>query len=721
MQPLLQILENILLLSLLGLGFYVIESQRGRISGSVSNLLHGLSFGLIAFLVTTTHVEFGDGATVDARAAPVILAGYVGGPIAAVIAAVFGGLARGLIGSHFAFSGVIVYFVYATMGSAFWAFWRSNDFDFANPWRIAVMCFASCMGAAAMFVLISPVERALLWLQNDLPYIFAANTLGIVFAMIVLGVASHLLRKSQEVDELYETLSLAKRAGGFGIWDYNTVTGTLNWDERSRDLFGIDSDSFAGRFEDWAERVHPEDLPKAQEAFWRALKDSDTYHAEYRVLRPDGKQVTIQGNAVLLRDAQGGATRVVGTNLDVTKIRAAEAKLREAQNFAVQAQKFENIGKLTGGVAHDFNNLLAVIMGNLELASDELKRQNPDKTELFTLLDSSLEATRRGASLTSNMLAYARKARLNPEALNLNDTVRETESWMRRTIPSKIEIELTLQEDLWTTLVDKSSVQSALINLLVNARDAFDGSGKVNIETANIEIDAAFIAERDEDITPGKYVMLAVSDNGRGIDESIIEHIFDPFFTTKNVGEGSGLGLSMVQGFVKQSGGAIRVYSVPGEGTSFTMYFPAVAGTMGPKIRDSQNSQEVETSEHSRRRLLVVEDREEVLLMLEKTLTSAGYTVVTATNGDEGFQIYKRDPNFDLIMTDVIMPGKLQGPAMAQKIREVSPDMKFIFLSGYTSEATVGGNELDAEDLRLMKPVSRSDLLAAVAKAVGTK
>lgn len=718
MQPLLQILENVLLLSLLGLGFYAIESQRETISRRVADLLHGVSFGLIAFLVTTTFVPFADGATVDARAAPVILAGYVGGPIAAFIAAVLGGLARGMVGSHFVFSGVIVYFVYAVIGSAFWAARRDKPVDFRNAVHIGGMCLASCVGAAAMFVLIQPYERAIAWLMNDLPFIMAANVLGLIFAVGVLSIAAAVLQKTREVNELVETLQLAKRAGGFGIWDYDIRTGALNWDEQSLNLHGMDGTSFTGTFEDWARRVHPEDRITAQENFWHALQSADSYEVEYRVPHEDGTETTIKGNAIFLRDSEGDATRVVGTNLDLTTIRTAEKKLKEAQRLAFQAQKFETIGKMTGGVAHDFNNLLAVIMGNLELAADELRKDKPDREEVFTLFEASLEATRRGADLTQNMLAYARKARLSPERLDLNDTVRETENWMRRTIPSKIDIKTDLQPDLWLTRVDRISLQNALINLLVNARDAFEASGRILIETANVRVGDNVTLEDDEDIAPGRYVTLAVTDTGRGMEENVIQNMFDPFFTTKNVGEGSGLGLSMVEGFVKQSGGEIRVNSKPGFGTRMKVYFPALGSDTPttPKTR----LPEVQTvhAERPSGRILLVEDREDVLDVLHKALAGAGYEVATAKCGDEGFRIYQQDPQFDLVVTDIVMPGELQGPTLAQKIREDDPEMPFIFLSGYVSISAAHGYVPAQGDVRLMKPVSREELLANVARSL---
>ncbi len=718
MPTLLQVLENVLLLALMGVGYYAVESLRNGMKPTAVALCHGLSFGLIAFLVTATPVSLGDGATLDARAGPVILAGYVGGPVAALIAAAFGVLARGMVGGNFAFSGMVVYGLYAAIGIGLRFAAGRDKPDFLNPRTVILMCVLSCCAAAAMFFLIEPRERAVTWLREDLPFIFFANTLAVAFASGILGIAATVFRNAQKAEDLNSTLQLAKRAAQFGIWDFDVRSGRLTWDDRSRELHGIAGKDFSGTYEDWVRNVHPDDIGPAQDAFADALKNSDSFEAEYRVCHDDGTVKTVRGDAVILRDKDGAAVRVVGSNLDLTDIRTAERQLKEAQMIAIQAQKFDTIGQLTGGVAHDFNNLLAVIMGNLELIADEIKQSDPDPQELQSLLDASLEATRRGADLTANMLAYARKARLDPVELDLNEVVRQTENWMRRTIASKIEIETNLQAGLWLTRADKSSLQSALVNLLVNARDAFEGSGQVTIETANMRVDEDFISERNEDIAPGRYVMLAVSDNGSGIDPDIINDIFDPFFTTKGVGLGSGLGLSMVQGFVKQSGGAIRVYSEPGVGTSFKLYFAALSGSTPASEVALRSSSQDTVAPDGRVRLLLVEDREEVLLILRKTLEGAGCTVETATSGDEGLRRFREDGAFDLVVTDIVMPGELQGPSMAREIRKLDPQMRFVFLSGYASEATVNGNGLKPSDIRLMKPVSRKDLIEAVQKCL---
>jgi CheY-like chemotaxis protein len=316
------------------------------------------------------------------------------------------------------------------------------------------------------------------------------------------------------------------------------------------------------------------------------------------------------------------------------------------------------------------------------------------------------------------MLAYARKARLDPEIVNLNEIVRETKKWMRRTIETSIDIETVFQEGLWSIRADRSSLQSAIVNLIVNARDAMDGAGEVVLRTRNIHVDELFIAERQEEVLPGDYVLLTVDDNGMGIEANSLQKIFDPFYTTKAVGKGTGLGLSMVQGFVKQSGGALRVTSQTGKGTSFELYFPALSE---PAVATSKSSFDVPSPlplSEDRARILLVEDREEVMLVLQKILRASEFDVVTAENGDRAAEIFHGQGPFDLVVTDIVMPGVLQGPALADEFRLTHPDMRFIFLSGYASEAIDDGTGIRPEDIRLMKPVLRTDLLSAVEEAL---
>lgn len=384
---------------------------------------------------------------------------------------------------------------------------------------------------------------------------------------------------------------------------------------------------------------------------------------------------------------------------------------RDLQEQLFQAQKMKAIGTLTGGVAHDFNNLLAVIMGNLELLDDEATTADQK-----ALIRNGIEATLRGAELTRNMLSFARKSQLEPSIIELNQLVRNVQNWAGRTLPSSISVETALLADLWQIEADLSSTENGLLNLILNARDAMPDGGKLTIETSNIWVDDDYIELRDEEIVQGRYVLLAVSDTGEGIAPENLKAIFEPFFTTKPVGSGTGLGLSMLEGFMRQSGGAVRVYSELGVGTSFKLYFPATEHSQA--VRLPPPAPIPHQSAENRATILLVEDNAEVLEAFRATLVKSGFHVLDAPSGDAAYKVFVENPSIDLLLTDIVMPGKLQGTMLATALRELRPDLKVIFMSGYAREATVHGNGLRAQDIRLMKPVRREDLMRAVDKAL---
>ncbi len=388
---------------------------------------------------------------------------------------------------------------------------------------------------------------------------------------------------------------------------------------------------------------------------------------------------------------------------DVTERRALEVRMRAAE-------KLEAIGQLTGGVAHDFNNQLAVIMGNLELISDET-----NENERKIALAAALKACGRGAGLTRNLLSFSRKSHLSPQTIDLNTLVRDASSWMQRTLPATIRVETSLLAGLWPARLDPSALENALLNLVINARDAMPDGGTLTLETSNMRIDRSYLQTRMDDLPEGQYVMLAVSDTGLGIAEEHLDKVFQPFFTTKPVGEGSGLGLPSVHGFVRQSGGTIRVYSELGAGTTFKLYFPAHAALdrVSPSTPET-----VSTAAPKGARLLVVEDASDVLDLLRRTLEAAGYEVIVARNGDLGYETFKADPEFDLLVTDIVMPGEILGTRLAKELRAIRPGLPVVFLTGYATEAAMYGNGLRPNDIRLMKPVRRADLLEAVERAL---
>lgn len=420
-------------------------------------------------------------------------------------------------------------------------------------------------------------------------------------------------------------------------------------------------------------------------------------------LKQDGSVINLE--CTMARAIWDGEVATLTSFKDITQQKQAELRLQ-------QAQRTEAIGQMTGGVAHDFNNLLAIILGNLELLKDDLS----DEMHL-NLVTNCIGATIRGAELARNMLAFAKQAPLAPQVLNLNSVVEEVRNWSVRTLPASIELDVSLSEDLWLAEVDKASLESALLNLILNAKDALPSFGRITIQTANICVKDEGSKVQPGELATGRYVQLAVSDTGVGIPQEQLSAIFEPFFTTKPVGTGSGLGLSMVQGFIQQSGGSIQVSSEPGVGTTFKLYFKTSAA---PLLKRNEISGSEVGGSHNKRRILIAEDQEDVLVVLVKILERAGYSVTSAASGDMAVEIFGEGNLFDLLVTDIVMPGKLQGAELSRKLREKKPELPVVFMSGYAPDTVGGANNIPREDIRLTKPVIKKELLAAVAKALDT-
>lgn len=471
------------------------------------------------------------------------------------------------------------------------------------------------------------------------------------------------------------------------------------------DIWGYSATEALADFSLLTSTADPSDAKTMLKKLVNSVKTFTPFQLRYKITTRAGEQKWLQANCGASQHPNG-EVHIDAFVWDVTNEVETQIQLDAQRDVAHQAQKNESIGLLTGGVAHDFNNLLAIIMGNLELLRDDLS-----DAEQISLIDAGIGATKRGADLTRSMLAFARKARLTPEVVDLNRLVSETRNWSGRTLPASIAVETSLLAGLWQTKADPGSTESALLNLILNARDAMPDGGKLTLETANVRVDQRYVDTRQEQLELGRYVMLAVSDTGEGIEPAAMAQIFEPFYSTKPPGSGSGLGLSMIQGFMNQSGGSVQVYSEPGVGTTFKLYFKA----LGPDIKKPRiEPPEGYIHAPNGQRILVAEDEVEVLAIIVATLEKAGYAVVSARTGDEACAIFEADPHFDLLLTDIVMPGTLQGTTLGSALRQLVPGLPVVFMSGYANEAAVHGNGLRPEDTRLMKPVTRADLLAAI-------
>jgi signal transduction histidine kinase/ActR/RegA family two-component response regulator len=388
------------------------------------------------------------------------------------------------------------------------------------------------------------------------------------------------------------------------------------------------------------------------------------------------------------------------TRAAIEKNRGLEAQLR-------QAQRLEAVGQLIGGVAHDFNNLLTVIIGNSSLLVDELDAE-PERRELAA---TTLSAAERAAELTRRLLAFARRQPLAPRVTDVRELVDGMESLLRRSLGEHIEIELSRSAGLWSAHVDGAQLEGAILNLAINGRDAMPSGGRLSIELSNCDVDFG-AAQLLVDVKTGQYLVVTVSDTGTGISPADLEHVFDPFFTTKEVGRGTGLGLSMVFGFVKQSGGHVTIDSELGRGTTVRMYLPrGIAGV------DAVEDAAPTVMTGGRETILLVEDDALVRGYAHDQLVGLGYAVVTATNGQEAIEAVRLRTDIDLLFTDIVMPGGLNGRELADVIRRIRPNLPVLFTSGYSDAITHDGR-LDAGVLLLGKPYPRADLARSIRQAL---
>jgi signal transduction histidine kinase len=384
-------------------------------------------------------------------------------------------------------------------------------------------------------------------------------------------------------------------------------------------------------------------------------------------------------------------------------------QLVEQQQQLAQAQKMEAVGQLTGGIAHDFNNILTVITGTIEILANAVAHE-PELAAIAAMVDA---AAQRGAELTQRLLAFARKQPLHPRAIDINELVISAARLLRPTLGEQIEIESMLEEDAWPALVDPGQLTTAIVNLAVNARDAMPNGGKLTLETRNVHLDEAY-AEANREVSPGAYAMVAVSDTGTGIPAAILDKVFDPFFTTKEVGKGTGLGLSMVYGFVKQSGGHIKIYCEDGHGTCVKIYLPRAAG------RDVESIEAAIAApvRGGTETILVVEDDPLVRNYVIAQLVGLGYRAIAAANAEEALVLIDQGSACDLLFTDVIMSGSKNGRELADAVVQRRPEVKVLYTSGYSQTAIVHNGRLDPGVLLLTKPYRRSDLAQMIRVAL---
>ena len=456
----------------------------------------------------------------------------------------------------------------------------------------------------------------------------------------------------------------------------------LGWDES--DLLG----------KPFMDLIHPEDVEATLAEVGRLAEGATTFRFENRYQAKGGSYQRISWTAV------PGDAFIHAVGRDVTAEREAAEALKKTEIALQQAQKMEAIGNLTGGVAHDFNNLLQVVAGNLQLlGKDFIGNEKAERR-----IANALAGVERGSKLASQLLAFGRRQALDPRVVNVGRLIRGMDEMLRRTIGEGVEVETIVSGGLWNTLIDPMQIENALLNLAINGRDAMEGFGKLTIEAGNAYLDDAY-ARRHQDVEPGQYVVLSITDTGTGMSSDLIEKVFEPFFSTKPEGKGTGLGLSMVYGFVKQSGGHVKIYSELGLGTTVKMYLPR-----------SMQQEDVEATvldspvEGGPETILVAEDDEDVRATVVEMLQELGYRVLKAPDATAALTIIESGVHIDMLFTDVVMPGPMKSAEMAKKAKERLPRLAVLFTSGYTENSIVHGGRLDPGVQLLSKPYTREAL-----------
>jgi PAS domain S-box-containing protein len=498
-----------------------------------------------------------------------------------------------------------------------------------------------------------------------------------------------------------EQLKHAQRLAQMGSFVADLDTGEQTWSDETYRIFGLTRETFVPNTETFRQRIHPEDqalLPEAREA---ALRTGKAASLEYRITLPDGSIRQVRQETEIVLDAAGNPRFFAGTVQDVTERRRTEEQLR-------QAQKMEAIGNLTGGMAHDFNNLLGIIVGNLSLAREQVG----NNADLDEMVGEALDAAWRGADLTRRLLAFARRQPLRPAQIEVNDLVGNTVRLLRRLLGEDIEVELNLGADLRPVVVDAAQLEASLTNLATNARDAMPRGGRLIIETANRRLDIDYAATH-ADVTPGEFVMIQVSDTGTGMSPEVMSQVFEPFFTTKETGKGTGLGLSMVFGFLKQSGGHVNVYSELGVGTTFRLYLPRATVEGEAYERGKAGGVARGTGEV----VLVVEDNLAMRRVALRQLRDLGYRVLECDRAAAALDILQREA-VDLLFTDIVMPGGLDGIELARMAHERWPALKIILTSGFPQARVDGNGELLGSLFLLSKPYHREELASALRAAI---
>ncbi|MGN2430551.1 response regulator [Pseudomonas syringae] len=532
----------------------------------------------------------------------------------------------------------------------------------------------------------------------------------------------------EDLHESERSLQNALKAGRLGSWQLQAENLKLNCSAITKAHFGLDEHE-AFSYDNWLSVVYSEDQPRMQSALQRSLDSGVDFIIEYRNVWPDGSLNWVDVRARAIHSENDRVSSLVGVTSDITERKQAESQLRRLnetleqqveerttqlrhkEEVLRQSQKMEAVGQLTGGIAHDFNNMLTGIIGSLELIRRRVARGQVQ--ELESLIDLGVTSANRAAALTHRLLAFSRRQSLDSKPVNMNHLVSAMDELLRRSVNESTRLQVRLAEDLWTAEADPNQLENALLNLVLNARDAMSEGGELVVETFNRQLDKTF-TNAHENLLPGDYVVLSVSDTGCGMPEAVINRAFDPFFTTKPIGQGTGLGLSMIYGFSKQSHGHVSISSEVGQGTTVQLFLPRFQGLQN---EDEQSFQSHAICAEDGETVLIVEDDSAVRALVSEVLSELGYAFIEASDAPGAVPILESGQRIDLLISDVGLPG-MNGRQLAEIARQLRPELKVLFITGYAEHAAVRAGFLETGMQLITKPFAFDHLTSKVREMI---
>ncbi len=692
--------ENLALLIALTFLYSFIIRKLSNVPALLSTLLQGALFGGIAVIGMQIPMHVAEGIIVDGRTVIVMLASPFAGPMAGVVAAVIVSGYRYYLGGIGVTAGIGAIVTAAAVGIVFVRFYSGKPGLIRLKHLLVMSAIMTILSLSWVFALPSGIDPWPILQRLLVP-------VGIMYPLAAILLGLMLAHEHRRLDLVEALKSSEERFRDFSLsasdWLWETdAEGRICWEsDVSAALAGRSVQSVLGRTrEEIAGELAGENDWSPYRRALEERKEFKDFEYAYPDLEGSIRYARINGKPLF--DDQGRYLGHRGVATNITEVKEAEHSLR-------RAQRIDAVGRLTGGIAHDFNNLLAVIIGNAELLGDFVE----DKPELRKLVDAQISAGEKGASLTDRLLAFSRQQALSPQTTDIPELIDGLEDLLQRSLGETIRLEVRHEAGVWPALIDPSQLEHALVNLAVNARDAMPTGGRLTIETGNTVLDDTF-ADQHEEVVPGPYVVISVSDDGTGMDTDTQERAFEPYYTTKDVGAGTGLGLSMVYGFAKQSNGHVSVYSEIGQGTTVRLFLPS----SDESVDTGAVAKLTEGAHTGHERILVVEDDPSVRAIPVSILRHQGYEVVEAADAKDAMEKLTKEQRFDLLFTDVILPDGVDGVAIAREAVRLHPGIKVLYTTGYSENVVVHRGKLDDGIDLVNKPYRRADLIEKIRRTL---